>query len=161
VNVDPTRHIDPDELPPEKAPLKHEPRGHHSVAENPLLVVDVPEKEIEGRDALDEPFLDPPPLGRRDDSRHRIHRPDPLDALLRTVDREPYAVLPHRKVGHRLALAEVVGRCLGQPLTERGVVGSRPVGRGKHLVVGQAEFVAGEHRFLRSRRPRGIDGGVR
>ena len=46
VDVDPPRHVDADKFPPEEASLQHEPRRHHAVAENVLLVVDVPEKQV-------------------------------------------------------------------------------------------------------------------
>ena len=148
VDVNPARHVGADELPAEGGSLKHEPRGHHPIAEDVLLVVDVPEKEIERVDPLREPGLDLPPLSGRDDPRHRIHRPDPFDSLLGAIDRESDAVLTHRQIGHRLATAKVLRRRLPQPFGQGLIVGPGhdlgPGLRAEHLVIRCAEFVVGK-----------------
>ena len=156
VDVDPSRHIHADKLAAEEGPLQHEPGGHHAVPQDVLLVVDIPEKEVECVDPLGEAGLDLPPFRGRNDPRHRVHRPHPFDALLGTVDREADAVLPHRKIGHRLAAAEILRARLQQPLVERLIVGAghRLAGpqSADHFVVGRAEFIAGEEALLRGNR---------
>ncbi len=97
------------ELAAEEGALVDQPRVDHAVAEDELLVVDVLEEQVERGEPLHQALLDVLPLVGRDDARHRVHRPDALDAFFLAVDGEADAVLEHRQVGHRLAAAELVG----------------------------------------------------
>ena len=170
VDVDSSRHIDANELASKEAALEHEPCRHHAVSQDVLLVVDIPEKEVQGVDSLRETCLDLPPFRGRNDSRYGVHRPHPFDPFLGAVDREAHAVLPHREIGHRLAAAKIVRAGLQEPLVERlimrtnrGRVGIRPV---KHFVVGSAELIGSEQVVLRGKRAlrartKGSGGGLR
>ena len=79
------------------------------IAQDVLVVVDVLEEQVQRGQPLHQAALDLLPFGGGDDARHRVHRPDALDAFFLAVDGEADAVLQHGQVGHRLAAAELLG----------------------------------------------------
>ena len=129
MDVDVARHRRAHELAAEERSLVDQPRIDDAIAEDVLIVVDVLEEEIQRGQALHQSLLDVLPFAGRDDARHRVHRPDPLDALFLPVDGEADAVLQHGQIGHRLAAAELL-RGRGRAGDETGPGSAAAAGRG-------------------------------
>ena len=113
-----------------------------AVLEDLLIVVDVVQEEVERRDALDQPLLDPPPLAVGNDPRHQIKGEDALGSLIVIVDREGDAASHEGQIDRRLL--PTVLRLIKdlEPLGDPSVV--RPHGRlvGEHFVKEVFGFVA-------------------
>jgi hypothetical protein len=82
---------------------ENELRRNDPILEALLALIDVENEEVQGRDALDQPRLQPFPLARRDDAGHEVEREDPLGALLLTVDGEGDALVHEREPLQTLA----------------------------------------------------------
>ena len=88
VRVDTAGRLDAHHLPPEVAGAEDELGGDPPLAENPLLVVDVVQEEVERLHALDQAAFQLVPLGARDHARDQVDGEDPLDRVLLVVDGE-------------------------------------------------------------------------
>ena len=86
-------------------------------------MVDVVDEQVERPDPLLQPALDPVPLVGGDHPRDRVERDDPLDPLVAAVDGERDPLMPHHQVGRPVAVFQLLGAELAEPLVERGVVG--------------------------------------
>jgi len=89
----------------------------HLVLEDLLLMVEIVQEQVEGRDPLDQARLEALPLGGRDDPRDQVEREDAFRALRVVVDGEGDAPPQERQVDRRPPLLEVG---LGQGLQALG-----------------------------------------
>ncbi len=81
--------------------------GDYLVANDPLLVVDIAQEQIEGRDPLAQPAVDGPPLFSGDDSREDIEGPHLLGAVRMPVNGKRDPKSPQHGLGGRLLPGEV------------------------------------------------------
>ena len=100
--------------------------------------VDVLQKEIERRDALDQPRLQPRPFGPRDHPRDDVERDQPLGRVLVAVDAEGDADAAKHEFGLRAARSEDFGRRLCEPACDMTIDRTCRVGSEAHFVEGQA-----------------------
>ena len=104
-------------------------------ADDPLLVVDVVEEEVERAHPLDQPALEPVPLPAGDHPRNQVEREDPLDALVLAVDREADPLVHERQLDRVPPLLELLEAEPAELLRESPIVRPRGPGRLEHLVV--------------------------
>ena len=90
-------HIKPDQLGSVMLGGANDLQRDHSLLHDPLIVIDIMQKEIQGAQALLQPPLNQAPLVSRNDARHKIERHDALRALIAAVNREGDALV---EVGH-------------------------------------------------------------
>ena len=126
--------------------LAHERPRNDAGLEDPALVVDIAEKEIERGDALDEASLDGRPFGGRHQPRQQVERKDALHAFGLAVDREGDALREKGDVGGALAFPPELYRQPAQALVDAGVVRAMAAALIEHLVVRLPERVAREYR---------------
>jgi len=112
-----------------------QPIGHHAVGHDPAPVVDVVDEQVEGVDPLLQPALDGRPLGRVDDPRHDVERPDLLRPGLVAVDVERDPHREQRLVGRPLPRGELTAGKRGQPPHELLGAGPWPEPVVEELVV--------------------------
>ncbi len=93
--------VDPDaaHLAPEVPAAVEQVARHDAFGENPALVVDVLEEEVDGRQPLREARSERAPLGRGDDPGQQVEGEDPLRALFVAVDGEGDALGQEGLVG--------------------------------------------------------------
>jgi hypothetical protein len=142
VRVHAAGRVDPDHLAAEMPRAEHERGRHAALEQDALLVVDVVEEALERRDPLREPALEERPLVRRDHARDQVEREDPLELVLCAVDGEADPGVAERGLDRPAALAELVGRELGELAREGGVVRPRRAAGVEHLVEERAGLVA-------------------
>ncbi len=100
--------------------------------------IDVPEKHVEGVDALREPRRQTRPFRARDDARHDVERNQPLRRILVAVDAEGDADAAKHIFGLGPARGEDVGRCFLEPARDLSVERARAFGLQAHFVEGAA-----------------------
>ena len=135
--VDP-RHMDVDvagylgvaELGAVAGGAEHQVGGQHPLLEDPLLVVDVMDEQVERMEPLLQAGLDLGPLALADHPRHQVEGPDPLGALLVGVDVEGDPLAEEGGIGGALAAAELVQVHGGELVVERLIMW-RADGRGR------------------------------
>ena len=98
---------------------------HDAFGEDPALVVDVLEKQVDRRQPLRQAALERAPLGGGDDARQQVERKDPLGALLVAVDGEGDALGQEGPVGLDLALASSPAEEAAELVEERPAVRAR------------------------------------
>ena len=121
---------------------------HDAFLQDPPVVIDVLEEQVERRQALDETALDRFPLARRDDARQQVVGKDPLCALIVSVDREGHALMEERAVGILLPPPQLGWRELEQALVQRVVGRARHAGSLEHFVITLIEQVVSEEACL-------------
>ena len=115
-----------------------------AVLDDPLLVIDVVNEEVERADALLQAALDEAPFRRRDNPRHEIERKDPLGSGVVAVDAEGNAHVQERAFRRLLATKEfAVGQSFDE-LAERARRRPRLAVGVEHLIEETAGFVVGE-----------------
>ena len=134
VGVDAAGRVEAHHLPAEVARAEDELGRDLALAEDPLLVVDVVEEQVERPDALREPSLEALPVGARDHAGDQVDGEDPLERVLGVVDGEADALVQERGVDGPAPLLELLDREPGQLREELGVVRPRPAGLVEHLV---------------------------
>ena len=92
---------------------------HHAFGEDPPLVVDVLEKQVDRGQPLRQAAIERAPLGGGDDARQQVERKDALGALFVAVDGEGDALRQKGLVGLDLAQPQLLGRGGPQLLEER------------------------------------------
>jgi hypothetical protein len=105
-----------------------------AIAQDALLVINVVEKVVEGRDPLGQPAFEHLPLGARDDARDQVEGEDALNALFLPVDREGDALIQKRRVCGAAALGQGGGRECLKLFEEVSVVFARATRSREHLV---------------------------
>ena len=147
------RHRDAARLAQKSRRAADQPLGDDAVAQNRAVAdVQVLEKLIQRRDALNEAALDERPFGRGDDARDEIHRPHPLDLLLFPIDGERDAEAAENRVAGTLAGREFIGADRAQSVEQRRIVDAYvPVGS-ERFVEKVAALVRGERVGRRPRR---------
>ena len=143
VDVDVARNPEIDELATEVLGRQHIIRRDDPVLQDPLLVVDVVEEEIQRGDALDEAGLEFFPFGGGDDAGQEVEREDALRALGIAVNVEGDA-LPQEKGVDRAAFGvQLRPRDGAEAGDEFPIVGPQgPVGQ-EHFVEKALSGVAG------------------
>ena len=81
--------------------------GHDAVLDDPLLVVEIVDEEVQRRGRWIRPALDALPFRALDRARDDVERPGAVDELAFRVDRERDAHLLDRALGIRLPLREL------------------------------------------------------
>ena len=115
-----------------------------AVLDDPLLVIDVVDEQVERADALLQAALDAAPFRGRDDPRHDIERKDPLGAGAVAVDVEGDAHVQERALGGLLPAEELAVGQRFDELAERARRRPRLAVGVEHLIEEAAGFVVGE-----------------
>jgi len=142
VNVNVLRDGRAHEFTAEERAFIDQPRIDDAIPQNELIVINIFEEEIQGRQPLDQTLLDAIPFLGGNNSRHRIHGPNPLDALLLSIHGEADAVLKHGQIGHGFSSTKFVEAQSGKTAVKHLVVRARPANLIKHLVKGFTTPVA-------------------
>ena len=87
-DVDVAVHVHAAHLAPVVAAAVDQLARHDAFREDPALVVDVLEEQVDRGQPLRQPALERLPLGGRDDARQQVVGKDALGALVVAVDRE-------------------------------------------------------------------------
>ena len=122
------------------AAVDHLPR-HDAVCQDPSLVVDVFQKEVERGDPLGQSHLHGRPFGGRDDARNQVVREDLFGSFLAAVDREGDALIQEAKVGGLLSALQLVRGQGDKVLQQFSAMSVQIAGTGEHLVVGMIQQV--------------------
>jgi hypothetical protein len=77
--------------------------GHHTIADDFAIVVNIINEQIQRRDALLQPALDRLPFAGFNHARHDVERPDLFGARLMAIHREGDAQVQERPFGIALA----------------------------------------------------------
>ena len=109
-------------------------RRNHPVLEDLLFVVDVVQKQVQRRDALDEPGLHQIPLRPGNKPRHGVEREHPLGAAFVAVDGEGHPLLEKEQFKVFEFLFQLRRPHAEEPFRHRPVVGA-------HAAVRVHEFV--------------------
>ena len=141
VRVDAAGRVDADHLAHEVARPEEQLARDLPVADDPLVVVDVVQEEVERAHPLDQAALEPVPLRAGNHARDQVEREDPLDPLLLAVDREADPLVHERELDRVPPLLELLEAEPAELLRERAVVRPRRPGRREHLVVERAGVV--------------------
>ena len=120
-HVDVAVDADAAHLAPEVPAAVEQVARHHAFGQNPPLVVDVLEEEVDRGQALRQAADERAPLGGGDDPGQEVERKNPLRALLVAVDGEGDALGEEGLVRLDLAQAKLPGRG-GAELIEEGPV---------------------------------------
>ena len=136
-------HPDAAHLAPVVAAAVEQVARHHAFGEDPALVVDVLEEQVDRRQALREAADERAPLGGGDDPGQQVERKDPLGALLVAVDGEGDALGQEGLVRLDLPQRQLPRRG-GAELIEEGPVLGPGGGGVEHLVVADPAVVAGK-----------------
>jgi len=118
-------------------------RRDDTVLEALLALIDVEDEEVQRRDPLDQPRLQPLPLARGNHAGHEVEREDPLRALLLAVHRERDALVHQRELLQALAPLDLA---LGERFQNRDE-GLVVLARGPFLVEGFVESLLFRHPF--------------
>ena len=146
VRVHVVGQLDAVDLAAEVGIAQHESSRYDAVVEDPRLVVDVAQEEIEGAHPLDQSRLEPGPLVGGDHPRAEIQGKRPLRARFVAVHGEGDALVAKGQVGEGAAAAELDGRERPDALDDVGIVqAGRAVGL-EDLVEEALGVVVAEHR---------------
>src|SRR5205807_7434484 len=104
------RRLHPAALRPEVGRALEQLSRKHAILDDALVVVDVGDEQVDGRQTLDQPVADLPPLLRGDHAGDDIEGPGPVDVAGLGVQREGDTHGLHRGVGGPLALEELVAK---------------------------------------------------
>ena len=147
-------HIDIAHLAAEVLAAVDQLKGHHLVAENLRLMVNIIEKEIERGDTLREPTFNNIPFGGCDDAWQQVKGKDALRALGVAVDSEGDALKEKRFVGRTLTLLQLLRRQFEQCLIEQLILWTRVALAIKHFVKGSVKLIIDKGRVVQRRRKR-------
>ena len=92
--------------------------GHDAVLDDLLVVVKVVDKHVERLHPLLEPGVGLLPFGQRDDARHTIEGPGPVDHVAFGIDSKGNAHQLDGDFGRRLVLAQLTGVEVGKVLAQ-------------------------------------------
>ena len=106
VDVGVLRDGDADEFRPVMCGAEHDLGRDHAFLDDTLLMVDIVEEEIQGRDPLDQSGFDMLPFAGRDHTREGVEREDAFRAFLVSVDRERDALFEEEQFEAAELLAE-------------------------------------------------------
>ena len=112
------RRRQPGTRPAKALPRVDEPVGYDAILDDPALVVDIVDEQVEGVDPLLQAALDRRPLGGVDDPRHDVERPDLLRPRLVAVDVERDPHREERLVGSPLPGGKLAVREGGETTDE-------------------------------------------
>jgi hypothetical protein len=146
VRVDVVGQLDAVDLTAEVRIREHEPPRDHAIVEDPRLVVDVAQEEVEGTHALDQSRLESGPLVGGDHPRAEIEGKGPLRARFVAVDGEGDALVAKGQVGEGAAAAELDGRERPDALDDVGIVQAGGAIGLEDLVEEALGVVVAEHR---------------
>ena len=88
MGVDPARHVEADHGRLEVRIAEDEGTGHHAVAQDPPIVIEVPQKMVDRGDALPDAPLDLDPFASRQDAWDEVERQHAIDRVAIGVDGE-------------------------------------------------------------------------
>ncbi len=134
MDVDVVRHLLAVHFRPEHRILEHQIFRHHAGFENFAPGVDVADVMVDGFDALLEPGAQDVPFGRGENARQHVEGDEPLLRVRFAIDREGDADAAEQDLGLASAVAEHVGRHLGEPAKQLAVGGSQCPVAALHLV---------------------------
>ena len=145
VDVNILRHVEVHELPPEMARGQNVKFRDDAVLQNFLLVINVVQEQVQGRDALGQAAFQVLPFLRRNDARQQVERKNLLRTLRVAIDVEGDA-LPEKRVVNRLALGLKfrLGQ-LREQLLELLVMRARTTLRVRHFIEPVVDLIFRQH----------------
>ena len=145
MRVHPAGYLETDHLSSEVPRGEDELGGDKALRDDPLLSVEVAEKEIERADALREAALDLRPLVGGDDAGNQVEREDAVGPGVIAVDREADPLVEKERVRDANAVDELRVGHRHETLVEQAVVGARGSGALEHLIEERlSKVVAGD-----------------
>ncbi len=122
----------------------NQPLGHDMIADDLALVVDVVDEQIQRVDSLFQSTFDAVPLGRIENARHDVERPDLFGAGFVAVHVEGDAHVQQRQIGGFLATLQfAVGEQRQAARQQLGARPGTPLGV-EHLVVKSSHLIGVE-----------------
>jgi hypothetical protein len=139
VNVDVFGHVEIDEFAPKMFAGKDVVCGDDTVLDDLLLVINIVQEEVQGRNPLHQPALQEFPFLGRDDARHQIKGKNPLRPLRVAIDVEGDALAQEGQIDRMPFVGELLGAERLKQSAEMPVMGTDFTALIEHFV---EEFVA-------------------
>jgi len=134
VDVDVPGNLNVREFAPKVLPRQDVMRRDDAVFHDALFVIDVMEKQIQGRNALHQAMFHALPFPCRDDARDQIKGEDPFSAARIAIHVKRDALTQEREV-HGAALGlQILRYDLGERFAKLGVMRQRPIFSAEHFV---------------------------